>query len=87
MSDILRHALTALGYRFVVLIYYNGRRAVRRIRFGGGRPYARVYAMLPETDCWLNDGGSVDGPSYIDGWEPYEPFAARRWPIPSGATE
>lgn len=87
MSDLLRYVLTAFGFRFVVLIYYSGGRAVRRIRFCGGRPFARVYGLVPESNCWLNDGGSVDGPSYIDGWEPYEPFAPKRWPIPSGATK
>ena len=86
MIDILRAIGSILfGLRWVVLVDHDGERSVRRIRFYGGKPAARRFPHLNETDVWLEDGGSAEGVIYVHSWEPYDPFAPKRFPTYSGS--
>lgn len=81
MMDAFRFIGAALfGWRWVVLVDYQGTRHVRRIKFIAGRPYAAKYGYHI-GDSALLDNGQVSGPIYVKRWEPYPLFAERQWPI------
>lgn len=67
------------GFRWVVLIDFDGERTIRRVRFIGERPYANRMQYLSEP-VGLLDGGAVEGCEWVSSWEPYRIFAAKRFP-------
>lgn len=59
------------GWQYVVLIDFQGKLYIRRVRRVGDFRLARLYWILPETDMHLLPHGKKQyGPSYINGWAP-----------------
>ena len=80
LPDLMRSALSAtLGWRWVVLVDYDGDRNIRRVKFRGGRPYASRLGFSIR-DVWLLDNGKLDNGEWVEAWEPYDPGAEKLWP-------
>lgn len=78
--DIFRFiGQTLFGWRWVVLIDFDGERNLRRIKGQSGRSRVSRHVHLGD-DCLLLDGGKIKGVCYVHGWEPYIPFATPIYP-------
>ena len=66
--NIFQRVLALFGRQYVLLIFHDGMKEVRRAYALGGRAYADPF--LPETRTELKRGGETHGRSYIHGWLP-----------------
>lgn len=64
--QIIMHYLFKRQY--VLLIFHDGRRVVKKSYKLGDRFYAHPH--LPETRCELLKGGGIDGVIYVTKWLP-----------------
>ncbi len=73
-KSIIRRLLDAFGVRrqYVLLVFHDKERAKCKAYKLGDSWFAHPYR--PNTRCKLLPGGDVEGPNYINRWEPITPM-------------
>jgi hypothetical protein len=81
-GDFTKRIRTALfGTRWIVLIEDDGECSVKKVEFMNGRAMVNRYTHSCYPVLLLADGIATGGYRSLR-WEPYDPSAPKRWPVP-----